>query len=77
MAGITLAQATARLDAYMAAEEAVLGGQKYEISGRMLQRADLGEIRKGIDVWNQRVQQLSRRSAGRSVAIVPRFGSTD
>ncbi|MBA4341159.1 MAG: hypothetical protein C0423_03280 [Methylibium sp.] len=68
MAGITLAIAQARLDAYLAAELAVLGGQRYEIEGRMLQRADLGEIRKGIDVWNQRVQALSRGSR----AIVPR-----
>jgi hypothetical protein len=38
----------------------------------MLQRADLKEIRAGIDVWNQRVQRLSRRASGGAVAIVPR-----
>jgi predicted metal-dependent hydrolase len=34
MAGITLAQAQAQLDAYLAAEVAVLGSQSYEIAGR-------------------------------------------
>jgi len=72
MAGITLATASAQLTAYLAAETAVLGGQRYEINGRMLQRADLREIRAGIDSWNQRVQQLSRRASGRAIAIVPR-----
>ena len=41
MAGITLTQAQAQLDAYLAAETAVLTGQKYEIAGRVLERADL------------------------------------
>jgi hypothetical protein len=36
MAGITLAQAQALLDAYLAAEVAVLGSQSYEIAGRMV-----------------------------------------
>ena len=69
MAGITLAQAQARLDAYLAAELAVLGGQEYEIAGRRLKRADLKEIRAGIDVWERRVKDLSRSSRR---AIVPR-----
>lgn len=72
MAGITLAIAQAKLDAYLAAETAVLSGQKYEIEGRTLQRANLSEIQSGINIWNQRVQRLSARTAGRSVAITPR-----
>lgn len=72
MAGITLTLAQSRLDAYLAAELAVLGGQRYEIEGRVLQRADLAEIRKGIEAWNLRVQSLSRRSSGQARAIVPR-----
>jgi len=72
MPGITLAVAQARLDAYLAAEAAVLGGQSYEIAGRRLHRADLSDITAGINIWNQRVQQLSRRAGGRAVAIVPR-----
>lgn len=74
MAGITLAQAQAKLDALMAAHDAVLLGQKYEINGRMLQRADLSAIMKGIEYWNLWVRRLSARAAGRSVAITPRPG---
>lgn len=48
MAGITLAQAEAQLNAYLAAETAVLAGQSYEIAGRSLRRADLDMIQKGI-----------------------------
>lgn len=69
MAGITLAQAQARLDEYLSAEASVLGGQEYEIAGRRMKRADLGEIRAGITAWDQRVKALSRT---RSRAIVPR-----
>jgi hypothetical protein len=68
MAGITLLQAQTQLNAYLAAETAVLGGQKYEIAGRMLMRADLGEIRKGIEVWNSRVIMLTNQGNGRSRA---------
>ena len=48
MAGITLTQAQTQLAAYLAAETTVLTGQRYEIDGRMLQRADLAQIRDGI-----------------------------
>ena len=68
MAGITLAQATAQLAAYLAADTAVLSGQKYEISGRMTQRADLQTIQAGITTWNERVATLTRQSTGRSRA---------
>ena len=65
-AGITLAQAQAQLNAYLAAETAVLGGQKYEIAGRMLVRANLAEIQSGIKIWNDRVVSLSLRNMGRT-----------
>ena len=73
MAGITLIQAQAQLDAYLAAETAVLSGQKYEIAGRMMQRAQLSEIQQGITLWNSRVVmltgQLQRRSRSRTVVV--------
>ena len=72
MAGITLATAQARLDLYLAAETSVLASQSYTIDGRSLTRANIKEIQAGIDTWNQRVQQLSRRAGGRASAIVPR-----
>ena len=75
MAGITLAAAQAQLDAYLAAETAVLGGQEYMISGRRLKRADLEMIQAGITLWDQRVKGLSSRGAGRgrSLTLRPRF----
>lgn len=66
MAGITLIQAQAQLDAYLAAETAVLSGQKYEIAGRMMQRAQLSEIQQGITLWNSRVVMLTNQQRGRS-----------
>lgn len=73
MAGITLQDAETQLAAYLAAERAVLASQSYTIGGRSLTRADLAEIRSGIDSWNSRVVQLSRSATGRSRArtIVP------
>ena len=66
MAGITLAQAEAQLALYLAAEAAVLTGQSYEIAGRRLTRANLEEVRAGVETWNARVVNLSAASQGRS-----------
>lgn len=71
MAGITLAQAQTQLDAYLAAETAVLIGQSYKMSlgagsERWLTRADLEMVQAGITVWNNRVANLTNQSAGRS-----------
>lgn len=74
MAGITLEQAQTQLAKYLAAEEAVLTGQSYEINGRMLERADLKAIQQGIDIWNARVEQMSAKASGRRRAISPRVG---
>ena len=60
MAGITLAQAEARLTEYMTAESKVLGGQSYSIAGRAMTRANLKEIRDGIAYWNAQVKRLTR-----------------
>jgi len=68
MAGITLEQAQTQLAAYLAAETAVLSGQRYEISGRMMQRADLAAIREGLATWDARVKTLSIQARGRSRA---------
>lgn len=74
MAGLTLAQAEARLQQYLAAEEAVLTGQSYTIAGRSLTRADLADIQKGIEIWNSRAVTLAAGSSasgrGRSVTMI-------
>lgn len=72
MAGITLAQAQAQLDAYLAAETAVLGGQSYEIAGRRLNRANLEEIQNGIGIWNERVKSLTLSASGRGRTVTMR-----
>lgn len=70
MAGITLISAQARLDAYLAAEEAVLLNQSYEIAGRRLTRADLASIQRGIELWNGRCLQLASAANNRPRATV-------
>jgi len=68
MAGITLAQAQAQLDTWLAADTAVASGQEYEIdtgSGRRrLKRADAAEIRQRVDYWDGKVKLLTPASAG-------------
>lgn len=73
MAGITLEQAQAQLEKYLAAETAVLSGQEYEIAGRRLRRANLSEIQAGITLWNDRVVQLQAKANGgrRSISARP------
>ena len=57
MAGLDLATCEAKLQEYLDAETAVLGGQVVEIDGDRLTLADLDKIQKGVDVWNTRVIQ--------------------
>lgn len=66
MAGITITQAQTQLDAYLAAETAVLGGQSYEIAGRKLTRADLSAIQNGIQLWSDRLRNITHQARGRS-----------
>ncbi len=60
MAGITLAQATAQLTAWLAADTAVATGQSYSIAGRALTRPNAAEIRENIQLWDGQVKKLTR-----------------
>ncbi|MDP2688981.1 MAG: DUF6148 family protein [Deltaproteobacteria bacterium] len=60
MAGITLTQAQAHLDEWLAADLAVSKGQAYSIGGRSLSRADAATIRENIEFWDRQVKRLSR-----------------
>jgi hypothetical protein len=74
MAGISLSLAQTQLEAYLAAETAVLSGQEYVIGSRRLKRADLAAVQAGITLWNQRVQDLTaRQRRGRYVVPAPNF----
>lgn len=76
MAGYSLAQAQAQLDAWLAASLATASSQSYAIdvegNRRQLTRADASEIRKQIDFWRGEVTRLAPASARRprSRAIV-------
>jgi hypothetical protein len=64
MAGITLAQAEAKLTLWMAANDAVASGQQYTIGSRSLSRVDAGEIREQIQFWDAKVKELTRGTTG-------------
>lgn len=70
MAGITLAQAQAQLDAWLAASTALTSSQSYRIDTangtRMLTRADAAEVRQQIQFWDAKVKALSRSTSGKS-----------
>lgn len=58
--GITLAIAAERVEMYLKAETAVLGGQSHRFAdGRELTRADLREIREGLAYWSAHVDRLN------------------
>jgi hypothetical protein len=71
MAGLDLTTCTAKLTEYLAAETAVLAGQRVVIDGTQLDRADLAAIQAGVAIWNARVQRFSR--SGMAIReIIPR-----
>lgn len=74
MAGITLAQAEAQLALYLAAETKILAGQKVEIDGQALTRANLEAVQIGISTWNNRVRTLAGRASGRGRSVTPHPG---
>lgn len=64
MAGYTVTQAQAQLDAWMASSLAVAGGQAYSISTpggvqRQLTRANSAEIQSQIKFWRDEVNRLT------------------
>jgi hypothetical protein len=65
MAGITLAQAEAKLALYLDALDKIILKQKVEIDGQALTRANLADVEQAIAMWDKRVKQLSVTAAGR------------
>ena len=76
MGGITLKTAQRHLDAWIEAEMAVTNAQSYTGANRTMTKADLPEIRKTIDYWNNKVITLqnAQKRGGRNRAYrgVPR-----
>ena len=52
------------LDAWLAADLAVAGGQSYTIGGRSLTRANSEEIRQQVQYWTQQLSLAQHREAG-------------
>lgn len=65
MAGLTAAIAQARLDSWLAADEAVAANQSYTINNRTLTRANAKEIRDNIDFWSKKIEELTSRETRR------------
>ncbi len=59
-----------KLETWLAAEEAVATGQKYQIGSRMLTRADLKAIREEMEYWSQKLNeaQAEETQGGRNRA---------
>ena len=76
MAAITLVTAKKHLDMWLEAESEVAINQAYTIGGKSFTRADLGEIRKQIEYWSNKVQELEnlerRKGRNRIYRVVPR-----
>lgn len=68
MAGITLEQAQAQLNAWVAADMAVSQKQTYRIADRQLTYADAAAITAKIEYWSGKVDALTRRASGRTRA---------
>lgn len=70
MAGITLAQAQALLDAAIAAQlKALTANQAYEVntggSSRRVQRVDAAQLAADVEKYDRLVKQLSVQASGR------------
>lgn len=76
MAAITLITAKKHLDMWLEAESEVAINQAYTIGGKSFTRANLGEIRKQIEYWSNKVQALEniakRKGRNRVYRVVPR-----
>jgi hypothetical protein len=68
MAGITLAQAESKLALYLSALDKIILGQKVEIDGQSLTRANLSDVEAAINSWDRRVKHLASTAAGRGRA---------
>lgn len=59
---ITLSQAQAALDAWIAADIAVAKGKSYSMNGRTLSLAEVKDIREQIQYWERRIAALQSNS---------------
>ena len=76
MAAITLETAKRHLDMWLEAETQVAINQAYTICGKSFTRANLGEIRKQVEYWSNKVAELQniakKKGRNKVYRIVPR-----
>ena len=65
MAGITLQQAEAKLQLYLGAIDKIIIGQRVEIDGQSLTRANLADVERALQFWDTKVKELSSSASGR------------
>lgn len=70
MAGITLAQAEAKLATWLAAEDTLALGKIAEVNGRRIHREDLDAVRRNIQYWERQVKRLDRGGSVRARRLV-------
>lgn len=69
--GLTLKEAQIRYREYLAAEQAILLGQEYELAnGEKLKRENLDRIRKGMQYWEDKCTELSAKISN-GIGIYP------
>ena len=66
-AAISISTAQAKLALWLAAEETLALGQTVQMGDRTLQRANLAEVRRQIEFWEQRINRANRAISGTSV----------
>jgi len=66
---LTLTQAQAAFDAWLAADLAVAKGQSYTMNGRSLTLANAKEIREQIQYWERRVATLQSANQNQQAAL--------
>lgn len=64
MAGISLAQAEAKLQLYLDAVDKIILKQRVEIDGQSLTRANLVDVQAAIEYWDAKVKTLSASATG-------------
>jgi hypothetical protein len=74
MAGLTLANAEAKLAEWLAVDTQLQTGQQVRFNDRWLTRADALEVRNNIDYWNKKCQELEAAAGrGRSRNVSPNW----
>lgn len=70
---ITVERAKKHLEAWLDAELAVTTGQSYSIGSRSLTRANVAEIRKQIEYWQNQLEAAKIRESGGRIIRARRF----